>query len=126
MTREMAARLTTELDAYEALLSAMSKLRKGDDSAWLYELVRRRRDLATQIPKVREAGMEAFSCRPELLNEFRSRLSQLQNVVLLLQADWPAVSIDERLYDYANAAKTVAQANRAFIEWVRGAIPKAK
>jgi hypothetical protein len=70
--------------------------------------------------------LAAFSHRPEVLEGFRARLSKLQSQVLLLQADWPAVSINEHPKYYANAAKAVAQANRDFIAWARAAMQPAK
>jgi hypothetical protein len=120
-----AQRLSAEIDVFAQIIDDLAAIAKRTDPERRSELIKLRRSLSDHIGRMRDVGSRAFT-DTVLTDEFRSRLSTVLNVVSMHQANWPAVAIDEREATYRDSAAAVAASNRAFIEWTRAALARAR
>ncbi len=115
--------LAAEIDGFARIVEDIHAIAGRHDPGRRGELIALRRQLAERIARVRERGLQAFT-DPALSNDFRSRLSQVLNLMALHQAKWPAVSIDSDEIAYRTSAQQLTDANRAFIAWTRAALAR--
>lgn len=123
-----ATRLSADLATFGQIISELSAIAGRTDPERRSELVTLRKKLSDHIARMRDTGVQAFTDvgEAELASEFRSRLSNVLNLVALHQASWPAVTIDEGNAAYRTSAGKVAETNRAFIDWTRSAIARLR
>ncbi|WP_447725819.1 hypothetical protein [Sphingomonas koreensis] len=85
------------------------------------ELVHLRRELAALIGTIGTTAdaHPVLTADPQLLREFRRRLSSVRTAVALHQADWPAVSSARDDPQYRASAARVTRENLSFAGWVK-------
>lgn len=123
-----AARLSDELSTFAQIIAALAAIAARTDPGRRSELVTLRKKLSDHIVRMRDIGVQVFNDagQPTLAHEFRSRLSNVLNLVAMHQANWPAVTIDDGNAAYRQSAAKLAETNRAFIDWTRDVLAKTR
>lgn len=117
------ATLARELNTLETVQAALAGIADRTDDARKHELIKLRRDLSAQIAKVGEVAEPIFrAADPGLNQEYRNKFSRMRSAAALHQAAWPAIRLGENIADYKASARTVREANKAFVAWVRGTL----
>ena len=121
------ALLSKELDTLEAVQAALAGIADRTDDARRSELIKLRRELSAQIARVGEVAEPIFRiAEPGLNQEYRTKFSQMRSAAALHQAAWPAIRLGENVTEYKASARTVREANKAFVAWVRGALAQLR
>lgn len=114
-----------EVDLLEAIQAELAGVASRTDDQRRLDLVDLRRKLADQIARTRPVAEPLFAAQGDaaLLQGFRERFSAMRSAAALHQANWPAVSLGERVEEYRASALAVREANRAFVAWMRDTLP---
>jgi hypothetical protein len=117
------------MSSTKALIAEVAKLRRiqqsllaiGDrtDEARKMDLVALRRQLAMQIGAVSSAAEQGFLQHADQSSarEFRTLMSTMRRAIALHQANFPAVRLGEKSFEYQESVKAVRDANSRFFQW---------
>ena len=56
----------------------------------------------------------------DLSQAYRAKFSRMRSAAAIHQANWPAVTLGDDPEKYQQSANGVREANRNFIDWMRG------
>jgi transposase len=115
------AQLHDEIDRLEKVQAELAAIANRTDEERKRELIGLRRKLSEQIARVGEVAERFFSQanNPELVKEFRRNSTNMRSKAASHQANWPAIRLDEADEEYQRSARTVRDANRALVAWIR-------
>jgi transposase len=115
------AQLHDEIDRLEKVQAELAAIANRTDEERKRELIGLRRKLSEQIARVGEVAERFFSQanNPELVKEFRRNSTNMRSKAASHQANWPAIRLDEADEEYQSSARTVRDANRALVAWIR-------
>jgi hypothetical protein len=113
--------LRQSIASLEELLALIASISERDDEKRKLDLVQSRRLLALKIGEIATVGNRLFTAFPdkELEAGFRSRLNAMRHAVAMHQADFPAVSLENKNAEFVASARRVRNSNREFVDWVK-------
>jgi hypothetical protein len=113
--------LSQSVASLEELLALIASISERDDEKRKLDLVQSRRLLALKIGEIAAVGNKLFTAFPdkELEAGFRSRLNAMRHAVAMHQADFPAVSLENKNSEFVASARRVRNSNRDFVDWVK-------
>jgi len=109
-------RLSSAIESMDQLFEQISKIVQREDRERLYELLRCRRLLTSQIDTLAHLAEEAGDKASE--QTLRRRVADLRYQIAELQSRWPAVMIDGSA-EYHRSATSVMQTYRDLSLWLR-------
>ena len=109
-------RLSSAIESMDQLFEQISKIVQREDHERLYELLRCRRLLTSQIDTLAHLAEEAGDKASE--QTLRRRVADLRYQIAELQSRWPAVMIDGSA-EYHRSATSVMQTYRDLSLWLR-------
>jgi hypothetical protein len=118
------APILRELGRLEVIQHAFAALSQRTDDRRKHDMIDLRRRLSAQIAEIGKVSEPLFAAHggPDILQQFRSKFSQMRSAAAIHQANWPAVRLGEAEAEFERSAVTVREANREFLEWTRSAI----
>jgi hypothetical protein len=116
--------LEKALDDLEHTQNALAATVGRNDEARRAEILTLRRQLSLDLIAVNQAIEKdaALASQPVILAEARKRFSDMRHIVALIQAEWPAVMVNQDPVGFATEAQKVEHSNRAFVSWLRSQI----
>lgn len=119
------ADLQREIRLLLSLNAKIDEVLNGDDTDRKMQLVELRRKLAVQFGRTSEAGRRIVEA-PQYQHfaaEFRERIGQMRSTLATHQANWPAVSIDNRNSAYQQSLADFRRARHGFLDWAKANMP---
>lgn len=110
-----------EVDKLQKVQAELAAVSNRKDAERAKDLIRLRRELSHQIGRVGQVAEAYFEAKGDsaVTQDYRTRFSAMRSRAATHQANWPAVRLDEADESYAQSARDVREANRAFVAWMR-------
>jgi hypothetical protein len=116
--------LSQALDRLEEVQAGFAEITGRTDERWRHDMITQRRLLSAQVAEVGRLADPWIAARndAETTRAYRERFSRMRSAAALHQAAWPVVSLDPENPEYRSSALNARQCNRAFVDWLRGAL----
>lgn len=116
--------LLRAIDTLERIQNDLASIASRTDEQRKRDLIALRRDISAQIALVSQLAEPVISATgdTQLLQAYRTNFSRMRSIAALHQANWPAVTLGERVAEFRASSATVAEANREFIAWIRKSV----